>query len=206
MCRLDVFDNRQDKETKSISSLLEKVIATSVELEAFPKSVVELYIMVFEVDGDPLCLSLMCASLALTNAGLNLYGLLGCCCVVQLIDPGYVQSVMKDNSMIVHPTTEELNKSKCYTTLAVLNSTKVDVIHGIDVQEVIYISHCGAVSPDICAMVCIEARYLEQCISKCMEEASRLCGCMRDYLLREDAQWFIFSSVCFHIPAISYSL
>ena len=38
--------------------------------------------MVFEVDGDPLCLSLMCASLALTNAGLNLYGLLGCCCVV----------------------------------------------------------------------------------------------------------------------------
>ena len=66
-----------------MSLLLEKILSTSVDLEAFPKAVVELYIMVLEVDGDPLGLSLMCASLALTDAGLNLFGLLGCCCVVR---------------------------------------------------------------------------------------------------------------------------
>ena len=62
--------------------MLEKTILSTVDLDSFPKAVVELYIRVLEVDGDPFGLSLMCASLALTDAGINLYGLLGCCCVV----------------------------------------------------------------------------------------------------------------------------
>ena len=46
-----------------------------------------MYINVLEVDGDPFAVSLMCASLALTNAGINLYGLIGCSCVVSLFIP-----------------------------------------------------------------------------------------------------------------------
>ena len=32
---------------------------------------------------------------------------------------------MKDNSIITNPTTDELNDCKCFTTAAILNSTKV---------------------------------------------------------------------------------
>ena len=31
---------------------------------------------------------------------------------------------MDNNQMIVNPTTDELKKAKCYTQLAILNSTK----------------------------------------------------------------------------------
>ena len=77
-----------------MSSLLEKIIVSSVDVSSFPKAAVEIYFFVLEVDGgrttfelyikDPLCLATMCASLALTDAGINLYGLLGCSCVVLL--------------------------------------------------------------------------------------------------------------------------
>lgn len=55
--------------------------------------------------------------------------------------------------MIVNPTTDDLKIAKCYTQLALLNSTKVRVDERIYTQEIIHISHCGAVNPDICAMV-----------------------------------------------------
>ncbi|KAK8822746.1 hypothetical protein WA556_001639 [Blastocystis sp. ATCC 50177/Nand II] len=142
----------QDREIRSISSLLERIIVSSVDVDSFPKSVVEVYIMAIEVDGDPLCLATMCASLALADAGIRLFGMLGCCC-----------SVMRDNTMIVNPSSEELKCCKCATTLSMLNSTK----------EITYVSHSGAVTPQICAMS----------ITKCMEEASRLCESMKSYLL-----------------------
>lgn len=55
---------------------------STVDVDSFPKAVVEAYVRVLEVDGDPLGLSMMCVSLALTDAGINLFGLLGCSCVV----------------------------------------------------------------------------------------------------------------------------
>lgn len=39
-----------------------------------------------------------------------------------------MQGVMKDNSIITNPTTEELSEAKCSTTLAIINSTKVGVL------------------------------------------------------------------------------
>lgn len=35
---------------------------------------------------------------------------------------------MQDNSLIVNPTSSELSKARCYTTLAILNSTKVCIV------------------------------------------------------------------------------
>ena len=55
---------------------------STVAVDSFPKAVVEAYVRVLEVDGDPLGLSMKCVSLALTDAGINLFGLLGCSCVV----------------------------------------------------------------------------------------------------------------------------
>lgn len=53
-----------------------------MDLDSFPKAVVEIYINALEVDGDPFSVALMCASLALTDAGISIYGLLGCACIV----------------------------------------------------------------------------------------------------------------------------
>lgn len=38
---------------------------------------------------------------------------------------------MENNQMIVNPTSDELEKAKCYTQLAILNSTKVRVGGGV---------------------------------------------------------------------------
>ena len=69
-------------------------------------------------------------------------------------------------------------------------------------QEVVYVSHCGAVTPEICAMVYLNLFPYWQSISKAVEESSRLCITMRDYLIQVSAQCVYLVFVCVKTPAL----
>jgi exosome complex component MTR3 len=56
-------------------------VESSVMLEKLPKSVIEIYIMVLQSDGGELGAAITCASLALADSGIELFGLVSGCCV-----------------------------------------------------------------------------------------------------------------------------
>nr|XP_022299694.1 exosome complex component MTR3-like [Crassostrea virginica] len=70
---------QQDNEEKDYSSQLQDALEPAVCLHKFPKAQVNVYITVLQNDGCALAASLTCASVALANAGIEMYDLVvGC--------------------------------------------------------------------------------------------------------------------------------
>ena len=76
-------EQRQSNDERDISRLIEQALSSSVILEKFPKSVMDVYINVLESDGGDVSIAISCASLALANAGVEMYDLVGCISVVR---------------------------------------------------------------------------------------------------------------------------
>lgn len=69
----------QDSEGKDHSSQLLEALEPAVRLDSFPKSEVDVYVTVLEHDGSVLAAAITCASLALADAGIEMYDMVvGC--------------------------------------------------------------------------------------------------------------------------------
>ncbi|PRP84693.1 hypothetical protein PROFUN_07943 [Planoprotostelium fungivorum] len=64
-----------DKEEKEFSMLMVQALESSLILEKYPKSVIDCYVIVLENDGGALNGAITCASMALANAGIEMYDL-----------------------------------------------------------------------------------------------------------------------------------
>lgn len=71
-----------ESQTKNLSSLLEAALTCGVCLESFPKSQVEVYLKILQHSGDVLSPSIICAALALSDAGIEMYDLVTSCSIV----------------------------------------------------------------------------------------------------------------------------
>eukprot|EP00808_Paulinella_micropora_P018866 g80357.t1 len=89
----------QERET---SSLIENALSVSIQLEKFPKSVVEAYVVVLEDGGGVIAAAITCVSLALADAGIDLYNLVSACQVARV-----------GSSTLVGPSKEELDSKEC---------------------------------------------------------------------------------------------
>jgi exosome complex component MTR3 len=69
----------QDPDEREFSTLVAQALETSVLLHKFPKNVLEVYIMVLEDDGGAIATALSCASLALVDAGIEVYDMIAAC-------------------------------------------------------------------------------------------------------------------------------
>src|SRR5690242_8762424 len=88
---------QKDKEEKEYSELILQALEGSVILERYPKSVIDIYILVLEEDGGKfkvkntkellgsLGAAITCASLALINGGIETYDFVSCCSVVSTL-------------------------------------------------------------------------------------------------------------------------
>jgi len=90
----------QESRTKSISNLLETALQCAVCLESFPKSQVEVYIKVLQDSGCTLAPAIICASLALADAGIETYDLVSACSLV-----------FDDDHIALDPGVEEISQS-----------------------------------------------------------------------------------------------
>lgn len=71
--------HQQDNEERDYSSQLQDALEPAVCLHKFPKAQVNVYVTVLQNDGCPLATSLTCCSVALANAGIEMYDLVvGC--------------------------------------------------------------------------------------------------------------------------------
>ena len=62
--------------------MIEQTFTGAVLLERYPKSVIDIYVIVLEDDGGAVGAAITATSLALANAGIEMLDLVGCCSVV----------------------------------------------------------------------------------------------------------------------------
>eukprot|EP00823_Brevimastigomonas_motovehiculus_P006943 TRINITY_DN5968_c0_g1_i1.p1 TRINITY_DN5968_c0_g1~~TRINITY_DN5968_c0_g1_i1.p1 ORF type:complete len:277 (+),score=42.30 TRINITY_DN5968_c0_g1_i1:91-921(+) len=110
----------QDPDEKEYSVILAEAIEPSVMLEKFPRSVVEAYIVVLEADDTGvLPMAITCVSLALADAGIELYDLVSSCSVAQL-----------SKECLLDPTLAEEEDTNCTSKLMLsIMASRQEVTH-----------------------------------------------------------------------------
>lgn len=119
-------------EEVEISSRLFDAISTSIPLELLRKSVLDVYVLVLQSDGSILPASIMAASLALSDAGVELYDLVAACSVAVLpreissVEEGSQRGKGRDKPyhLLTDPTEEEILKAESVITVAILPNWK----------------------------------------------------------------------------------
>ncbi|XP_021367728.1 exosome complex component MTR3-like [Mizuhopecten yessoensis] len=92
---------QQDSEEKDMSVQLLDALEPAVCMHKFPKAQVDIYVTVLQNDGSALAAAITCASVALANAGVDMYDLVAGCSVR-----------IADNLVLVDPTESEEYKSQ----------------------------------------------------------------------------------------------
>lgn len=72
----------QRANAKVVSSMLQQALEASVDLSKFPKAVLDVYCCVLEAGGAEEAAVITAASMAVADAGIELYDLVPACCVV----------------------------------------------------------------------------------------------------------------------------
>ena len=143
----------QEPRAKNISNLLETALQCAVCLDAFPKSQVEIYIKILQDSGCILAPAIICASLALADAGIETYDLVTAC------------SLVFDNDHVaLDPLITEISKSKKRGIITVAYLPSLNEISCI-VQD-------GNVNSER-SVACIN-----QCISGCIRTHSVMKDCL----------------------------
>lgn len=84
----------QGSQERDLSMMLQEGLQPAVCLHKYPRSQIEVNLMVLENGGSVLAHAITCASLALADAGIEMYDLVLGCCILQdgasyLADPSY---------------------------------------------------------------------------------------------------------------------
>ena len=90
----NIAQRREEEKQNGIN--LREALEVSLRLEKYPKSVIDVYCFVLEDDGSALSAAITCASLALADAGIEMYDLVSACSTSEL-----------EGQIIVDPTTAE---------------------------------------------------------------------------------------------------
>eukprot|EP00038_Savillea_parva_P013100 m.208943 g.208943 ORF g.208943 m.208943 type:complete len:273 (+) comp24320_c0_seq1:50-868(+) len=85
-----------DQDEKDAAMVIEEALSTSVLLEKYPKSLIDIFITILEDDGSAIAAAISCASLALADGGIEMSGLIASATVavtdgVAVVDPTHAE-------------------------------------------------------------------------------------------------------------------
>jgi len=103
----------KDTESATLSSQLAQALLPSLRLDLFPKSAIDLFLTILECDGpiNDISAGVTAASVALAEAGVQMYGLtVGCCASLASVDGKLVT--------LLDPTNAESRQSQGLITLS----------------------------------------------------------------------------------------
>jgi len=97
---------QQDKEEKEFSTLMDQALEVSVMLDKYPKSVVDIFVTIIQADGSVLSSAITCASMALADAGVEMFDLVASCTVATVsgqvvLDPTSAEEVQQTSSITI---------------------------------------------------------------------------------------------------------
>lgn len=105
---------------KNYSNILSDTLSVSIQLDKFPKSKLEAYVCVLQTESmsSTLCASIICVSLALANAGIEMYGLVSAC-----------SAALVNETPILEPSMEQLTNSSSGSLCLAYMSTLNQITH-----------------------------------------------------------------------------
>lgn len=161
-------DNTQEVE---LSSRLYDAISPSVPLDLLMKSVVDVFVMVLQDDGCVLAASTTAASIALCDAGIEVYGMVSACSVAVVRVPKSIPPANNNDDdggdknefqLLADPVEDELLAADGVITLAMMSNWK----------EVTFWDQTGRLPPQIAfeaAELCRDgcttmSKFVRQCL------------------------------------------
>jgi len=125
---------------RALSLSLAAALSGSVQLSEYPKSVISVNVLVLEDDGAALAAAITCASLALADASVLIYGLVPACNCVLLPaggdeapaggdEGGAGVGIDKGGAVILDPCADELRSASATTTVAHMPSLQQLMLH-----------------------------------------------------------------------------
>ncbi|KAH9260550.1 hypothetical protein BASA81_001017 [Batrachochytrium salamandrivorans] len=107
-----------EKANRALSMFVENALQTSVQLELFPKSVLDVHIQVLEDDGSAFACAVICASFALAKCGVEMFDLVTAVTLYSTpVGSGDEETVYVD------PTKRQQFQAKATCTVAMFAST-----------------------------------------------------------------------------------
>eukprot|EP01100_Stratorugosa_tubuloviscum_P002503 TRINITY_DN1583_c2_g4_i1.p1 TRINITY_DN1583_c2_g4~~TRINITY_DN1583_c2_g4_i1.p1 ORF type:complete len:329 (-),score=126.69 TRINITY_DN1583_c2_g4_i1:154-1086(-) len=106
---LNKIQEKQD--FSEVSTLVKQSLEAAIILNKYPKSAIDIFPFIIEADGNVTSAITMCASLALANAGIELFDLVASCS----------SSLVNDN-ILIDPSLNEEKFARANLTLAVMPS------------------------------------------------------------------------------------
>lgn len=156
-----VFEGKRSgltPEEIELSARLEDSLMASIPLNKLPKSVLDIYVMVLQGDGSIFSAAVMSASLALADAGLELYDLVSCCTVA-------VKSIEGIPICLADPSEDEMSEAEGIVTIAMLGNWK----------EVTVWNQTGR----------LDSEVLKRTVDLCRDGCSILYKCMKQCLTQK---------------------
>jgi ribonuclease PH len=80
----------QEKDAQELEIIIAQALEVSIMVEKFPKSVIEINMLILESDGGALSAAITAGSLALADAGILCYDLVACCSAVRILSTPYL--------------------------------------------------------------------------------------------------------------------
>ncbi|CAL1538468.1 unnamed protein product [Lymnaea stagnalis] len=150
-CRLR-RQHQQDNQEKDLSVQLLEALEPAVCLQKYPKSQINIYVTVLQNDGSALSAAIICASLALASAGIEMYDLVLASSVA-----------MRDALTIVDPTEREEEAVLNKTHKAELNAGSMTVAFLPSINQVSAISSDGEI---LCETL---TKSMRLCVENCLK-------------------------------------
>lgn len=156
---------QQDSEEKDMSVQLLEALEPAVCMHKFPKAQVDIYVTVLQNDGSALAAAITCASVALANAGVEMYDLVAGCSVR-----------IADDLVLVDPSEEEEYKSRDDNPV---NHGSVTVGFMPSLNQVSAITSKGEIEFEVIK------KAMNQCVSVCQTLYPILQKCLNDSVLEK---------------------
>lgn len=103
----------RSSEEKEPSQQMHRALEVSVRLDKYPKSVIDVFVMVLDSDGGVLPLAITCGSLALAHAGIEMFDLVAACSATTIAQSVYLDpTAAEETRAAVHAVRSAEAKAK----------------------------------------------------------------------------------------------
>jgi len=166
-----------DPEDRHHASVLVEALEASIQLDKFPKAVLEAYVVVLENEGGLMGAAISCASLALADAGVEMYDMVAACsaaCIGSqvLLDPSLIEErAVRAQAQSREPSANEVSAGEASSSAS--EACTVLLAYMPALNQVTYVLQTGsAEEKTVCTM-----------LKACQDGCKKLLNVMRECLV-----------------------
>lgn len=109
----DAIEDHTDENEREMGMLVSQALELAIIRKAYPKSTIDINVLILQDDGACLTTAITCAALSLVHAGIQLYSLVPACSI----------AISPSNQILMDPTKDEERAQKAEVLLALMTSS-----------------------------------------------------------------------------------